>query len=402
MTHRSPLHGGPRRVPLLIGLAGTAALVLTLGIAGAALRTVDGAGTTAPAPSDAAPPTTPAPTVQPPRCTAETAIAELPLRRRLAQLLMVGVEAGGQGAALEVVQSEGVGGIFLRGNDTGLLTDGALGQVQAASPIPLAVGVDDEGGRVQRVDALDGSIPSARDMAASMTVQQVYQLARQRGTALHGRGVTIDFAPSVDVSDQPDTAVIGDRSFSADPAVAARYAGAFADGLRDAGVLPVLKHFPGHGRADGDSHAGAVATPPLDELAGADLLPYRELLGSGAGAVMVGHLDVPGLTEPGTPASISPAALALLRDELGFRGLVVTDDLGAMRAVTDRIDLPEAVRQALAAGVDMALWVTGARLGEVLDHLEAAVAAGSLPEQRVSEAVGRVLAAKAVDPCALG
>ena len=374
------------------------ALGLGLGVVGVAGRTPDGA----PAAREISPgPAAPAPApAEAPRCTPEGAGAALPLRERLAQLLIVGVDAGGPDEALAVVTDDQVGGIFLGGNATGLLTGGALAQVQAAAAIPLAVAVDDEGGRVQRIDALDGELPSARDMAADLTPRQVYELARRRGEALRARGVTIDFAPSVDVSDQPDDAVVGDRSFSSDAAVTTQYADAFARGLRDAEVLPVLKHFPGHGRA-GDSHTGEVSTPPLGQLQGVDLVPYRQLIGRGADAVMMGHLDVPGLTEPGTPASISPAALALLRDDLGFDGLVLSDDLGAMRAITDRFDLPEAVRAALAAGVDMALWVTDDRVGEVLDHLEAAVAAGSLPEQRVNEAVRRVLAAKGVDPCAL-
>ncbi|MQA16285.1 MAG: glycoside hydrolase family 3 protein [Pseudonocardiaceae bacterium] len=338
------------------------------------------------------------PAPQAPGCTAASAIAELPLRQRLAQLLMVGVDTRAE--AIEVVRDKEVGGIFLTGEGTALLTGGALEQVQDAATIPVAVAVDDEGGRVQRLDKLEGELPSAREMAQTMTPRQVYELARQRGAAMRDRGVTVDLAPVVDVSDQPDDAVIGDRSFSDDPQVVTRYAGAFARGLRAAGVLPVFKHFPGHGRAEGDSHEGKATTPPLDELRRVDLVPYRQLLDEPA-AVMVGHLDVPGLTEPATPTSISPDALALLREELGFGGLVISDDLAAMQAITDRVGLPAAVRRSLAAGSDVALSITDDELGEVLDHLEGAVAGGTLTEQRVNEAVERVLAAKGVDPCAL-
>lgn len=334
-------------------------------------------------------------------CDPATAVGQLPLRRRLAQLVMVGVDPHDPGEARDLVATEQVGGIFVGGSATGLLSEGALAQVQEVAQLPVAVAVDDEGGRVQRFDEIAGSIPSAREMAATMTPQQVRELARERGAVLRASGVTVDLAPTVDVSSQPDDDVIGDRSFAADPEMVIRYAEAFAQGLRDSGVLPVFKHFPGHGRTDGDSHEEAVRTPPVAELQRTDMLPYRRLLGSGADAVMVGHLDVPGLTDPATPASISPDALALLRDDVGYRGLVMTDDLGAMRAISDRMGLPEAVLQSLAAGVDIALWTSGDPPGEVLDHLEQAVGTGALPQSRVDDAAQRVLRVKGIDPCRL-
>lgn len=382
----------------LVTCAAAAVVVMWAGPGGAEPQASRSAGTvTSPTSTEAVTPV--APSAEPPPCAQESAVAQLPLRRRLAQLLMVGVDAAGPRDALAAVTSEQVGGIFLTGSATGLLSGGELTQVQDAAELPVAVAVDDEGGRVQRIDELDGDLPSARSMAATLSVDQVRRLAQQRGREMLARGVTVDFAPIVDVSSRPDNTVIGDRSFSGDPQIVARYAGAFAQGLRDAGVLPVFKHFPGHGRATGDSHRGSVSTPPVSELRKVDLLPYRQLLDGRPAAVMVGHLDVPRLTEPGTPASLSPAALALLRDQFGFNGLVFTDDLGAMAAVTSRVDLPEAVRRSLTAGADMALWVTTDRLTEVLDYLEQAVSDGSLPESRVNEAVGHVLAAKAVNLC---
>ena len=403
MTHRpgrSATHWSALVAVLVIGAA--AVIVGTLAMRGAQQPQASTSTTAVTPVEPVAPPMEPMPSIELVRCTQESAIAALPMRRRLAQLLMVGVDARGPREALAVVRSEQVGGIFLPGSATGLLSNGALEQVQAAAELPVAVAVDDEGGRVQRIDTLDGELPSARSMSANLSIERVYELAVKRGGQLRARGVTVDFAPSVDVSSQPDGAVIGDRSFSSDPNTVARYAGAFAKGLRDAGVLPVFKHFPGHGRATGDSHRGSVRTPPLAKLQEVDLLPYRQLLDGQLAAVMVGHLDVPGLTEPDTPASISPAALALLRDQYGFDGVVFTDDLAAMAAITDRVDLPAAVRQALAAGVDMALWITTERLSEVLDHLEQAVADGSLPESRVNSAVTHVLAAKTVNLCSRG
>ena len=328
-----------------------------------------------------------------PACAA--VVASLTPRARLAQRLMVGVDASDPVETAVLVRATQVGGVFLAGDATGLLRDQALRGVQAVARLPVAVAVDDEGGRVQRIDALDGQLPSARRLAREHTPEEVRALGQERGIALRARGVTMNFAPTVDLGGRPARDVIGDRAYSADPAVVARYAGAFAAGQRSAGILPVLKHFPGHGRADGDSHRGRVATPPLAELRAADLRPYAELLGGGPAGVMVGHLDVPGLTGE-MPSSLTPETYTLLRTEYGFDGLVLTDDLGAMRAVSARFALPEAVLRALDAGADMALWSAGGPVDPVLAELERALAAGELDPAANDRAVVRVLTAKGV------
>lgn len=320
-------------------------------------------------------------------------IAAMPIRDRIAQRLMVGIDPSDPDNAISVVRTTHVGGIFIGGTSTRILVGDHLRALQQAAHLPLAVAVDDEGGRVQRINHLDGSIPSARTMAASLSPAQVTQLASARGHALHALGITIDFAPVADISDQPTNAVIGDRSFSPDPNTTTTYAGAYATGLQDAGILPILKHFPGHGHASGDSHLGTVTTPPLDALEFADLVPYRHLLGAKPIGVMVGHLDVPGLTN-GLPASLSPATYHLLRTDLGFQGLTITDDLGAMHSITDHYDLPDAVLTALQAGADIALWTSTQRLNETLDRLEAAVQQHQLPVTDLNQAVQRILIAK--------
>lgn len=191
--------------------------------------------------------------------------------------------------------------------------------------------------------------------------------------------------------------MIGDRSFGSDPAVVTEYAGAYARGLRDAGVLPVLKHFPGHGHASGDSHTGGVTTPPLDVLMGDDLVPYRTLTGQAPVAVMVGHMQVPGLTGS-DPASLSPAAYNLLRSGgyggPGFGGLVYTDDLSSMGAINQRYGVADAVLRALQAGADNALWITTAEVPAVLDRLEQALASGELNQGAVDASLQRNAAVK--------
>jgi beta-N-acetylhexosaminidase len=315
------------------------------------------------------------------------------LNDKLGQLLMIGVEPPTAAQALALVRDDHVGGLFIGSTDTSLLTGGAIGKARSAAALPLFVGIDEEGGRVQRVIGPHGPLPSARTMASTLSPVQVQTLAVSLGEELRKLGVNVDLAPDADVSDQPANAVIGDRSFSDSPNTVTAYAGAFAAGLRATGVLPVLKHFPGHGHATGDSHTGPAVTPPLSSLLNDDLVPYRSLPETGVTAVMVGHLEVPGLT--GTvPASLSPAAYTLLRDTFHFNGVATTDDLGAMTAVTANYDLPTAVLLAIQSGADIALWTTGTQVGQVIARLASAVASGQLPRQRVDQAVARVLAAK--------
>jgi beta-N-acetylhexosaminidase len=322
-------------------------------------------------------------------------VAKLPLRRRLAQLLMVGLNPASPGDAVQLVQDEQVGGLFIGGNDTASLHNGAITKAKAVAALPLFVGIDEEGGRVQRIPGPYGRLPSARTMATTMNTTQVRTLATSLGNELRGLGINVDFAPDADVSDQPANAVIGDRSFSNNPTVVTAYAGAFAAGLRATGVLPVLKHFPGHGHAVGDSHTGSAIDPPLSSLLTDDLVPYRTLPSAGRGAVMVGHIEVPGLTG-GLPASLSPAAYQLLRTTYGFNGVAFTDDLGSMIAVTAHYTLPDSVLLALRSGADVALWTTDSQLPQVLDRLTAATASGELPMDRVNQAATRVLTAKGV------
>ncbi len=335
----------------------------------------------------------------PPVCGDPT--TQLSIRDKLAQLLMVGVKNPDDARA--VVNGYHVGGIFI-GSWTDLsMFKGPLADIAAkAGPLPLAVSVDEEGGRVSRLKSLIGPAPSPRQLAQSQTVAQVHDLAAERGKKMRELGITVDFAPVVDVTDAPDDSVIGDRSFGSNPDTVTAYAGAYAQGLRDAGLLPVLKHFPGHGHGSGDSHTGGVVTPPLSELQNSDLVPYRTLVTATPVAVMVGHLEVPGLTGD-VPASLSPAAVQLLRNGVGyngppFNGPVFSDDLSSMAAISDRYGVSEAVLRTLQAGTDVALWVTTDEVPAVLDRLQKAVSAGELPAQRVDDSLVRVATMKGRSP----
>ncbi len=408
----APSHGIPARAhsrrpsrrAILFACLVAIAVVAGGAIAGLRLERTHRAASS---PASAPPGTGAAPSsALPPGCDTARLLASMSNRDKLAQLLMVGVTDASDARA--VVANQHVGGIFIASwTNLSMLTDGSLAEIAgSAGPLRLAVSVDEEGGRVERLSApsLLGPAPSARTLAHSESADQAYQLALDRGRKMRRLGITIDFAPVVDVTDAPDYTVIGDRSFSDDPAVVTNYAGVYARGLRDAGVLPVLKHFPGHGHASGDSHATGVVTPPLDEMRDVDLVPYRTLVTQAPVGVMVGHMQVPGLTG-NDPASLSAAAISLLRNGKGyggppFDGPVFTDDLSSMRAITDRYGIAEAVLKALQAGNDTALWVSTTAVPAVLDRLVSAVNAGELSMPSIDASVRRMAAAKAFNsPC---
>jgi beta-N-acetylhexosaminidase len=333
----------------------------------------------------------------------ESVLTSMSIRDKLAQLLMVGVT--GEADARAVVATQHVGGIFIGSwTDLTMLKNRSLIDIAgSAGPVPLAVSVDEEGGRVERLSTLIGSAPSARVLAQTESPAQVYQLALDHGRKMRYYGVTIDFAPVVDTTNASDDTVIGDRSFSDKPDVVIAYAGEYARGLRDAGVLPVLKHFPGHGRASGDSHKTEVVSPPLADLKTLDLVPYRTLAAQLPVGVMIGHMQVPDLT--GTdPASLSEKTVDLLRKGTGyggppFDGPVFTDDLSSMKAITDRYSIAEAALKALQAGADTALWVTTAEVPAVLDRLVTAFERHDLNKDKIEASVRRMAAAKAFSRC---
>lgn len=344
-----------------------------------------------------APPTSSTVKAQPPAKPACGDPAAIPLRDKLAQLLMVGVRNGDDAKA--VVTAYHVGGIFIGSwTDMSMLGPNLDKDLSASTALPLAVSVDEEGGRVARLSKLIGPAPSARVLAQTQTPDQVYGLALDRGHKMRGLGITVDFAPDVDVTNAPDDTVIGDRSFSSDPAKVTEYARQYARGLRDAGLLPVIKHFPGHGHGSGDSHTGGVTTPPLSQLQNDDLIPYRALVTAAPIGVMVGHLQVPGLTGD-EPASVNRAAVQLLRTGTGYQapafdGPIFSDDLSSMLAIKDRYSVPDAVLKTLQAGTDVALWVTTDEVPAVLDRLEKAVAAGELAVAGVDASVQRIAKVK--------
>lgn len=318
--------------------------------------------------------------------------------RQLAALtLWPAAYADGWDLTRSLVADHGVGGVLLMQMD-GFDADGLRREIDAlddASALGLLVATDEEGGPVQRLRSL-GSLPSENELSSTSGVAAVERQIAEHGRLLAAVGVDVVLGPVVDVLPLDGSPPLqASRFFAGDAADVAAYGRAYVDGWASAGLVPTLKHFPGHGSASGDTHDVAGVTPPLSVLWSRDLVPYESLVGPGV-AVMIGHLIVPDLTD-GLPASRSAAAVDLLRGPLGHGdGLVVADALD-MAAVG--LDVPDAAVASLAAGVDVLLFTDPSRTGEVIDRIVAAVASGELDDQRLREAATRVLRLLPSTPC---
>jgi len=303
----------------------------------------------------------------------------------------------------------GAGGIILFGSTAPANLGEVLRTLAATAPGGIAplVMTDEEGGAVQRMANLVGSIPSARSMGATMTPAQIQSLVTSSAKKMRAAGITMDLAPVLDLDNgngpnnlDPD----GTRSFSLNANTTTADAQAFAAGLAAGGIIPVIKHFPGLGQASANTDVKPATTLPWTTLEGAGLLPFKSAISAGAPAVMIANAVVPGLTT--LPASISPNAITgELRDQLGFQGLVMTDSLSAGALVDIGYTVPKAVVAAIAAGADMVLYTAAAAsvaslTTSTVAALVAAVGAGTLDRSRLESAVVHVLAAKDVDLCA--
>jgi beta-N-acetylhexosaminidase len=299
---------------------------------------------------------------------------------------------------------QGAGGVILFGSSAPTDLGQQLAGLKAQAPGGVAplIMTDEEGGPVQRMPNLVGPLASPRAMTASLSPEGVRQLGEATGHQLMANGVDVDLAPVLDLASGPGPDLQhtdGPRSFSLDPGIAASYGLGFAQGLLAAGVMPVVKHFPGEGQATANSDDAPASTPALSELEGSDLVPFSDAVRARLPAVMIGNDTIPGLTSG--PASLSSTAIGgLLSRQLGFGGLVLTDSLSAGSIRSIGLDVPHAAVQAVTAGADMVLYDLSASSGpDVVNQLTAAVGDGTLPLSRLDDAVGHVLSAKRVNLC---
>lgn len=271
-----------------------------------------------------------------------------------------------------------------------------LSNTVSYSSFPLFLGVDEEGGRVARVaDALKlENVGAMGDIGETGDTQAAYAANQKISSYLASYGFNVDFAPVADVLTNADNSVIGDRSFSGDPNIAAQMVSSAVQGMQSTGLSACIKHFPGHGDTAGDSHTGAAETTRTkEEMEGTEFLPFKAGIEAGADMVMVGHISAPELNGgEKIPASLSENVITgILRNEWGYDGIVITDAMN-MGAVTEYYESDVAAIMALKAGADMVMMPENFEMA--YEGVLKAVQDGTISEERVNDSLKRIYRVK--------
>lgn len=346
------------------------------------------------------------------RAAVDERIGAMTLEQKVAQLFIVTPEALVEGVSQvtqagdmtrEGVTAHPVGGIVYFAQNlldpeqtTTMLANVKQFYADAGNVAPF-IAVDEEGGTVVRIADNEAfgaqDVGDASALGSAGDTEAAKRAAEQIADYLMPLGFNLDFAPVADVVDPLRSDTMGLRSFSSDAAVAADMVRAEVEGFRDKKMLCCAKHFPGIGAAAGDSHEGAITIEATnEELEAVDLVPFRAAIESGVPMIMVGHVSLPNIVGDSTPAPLSSAVVqGMLRDSLGYTGIIVTDSL-SMGAITDYYAPAEAAVAALKAGCDIPLMPE--RLDEAYQGVLSAVQVGELTEERLDESLTRILTAK--------
>ena len=348
----------------------------------------------------------------------DTMIAEMTIEEKVGQLIMVGFEGTQANEAIEThIRKRFVGGIVLFSRNiqspqqTAELTNELQRLAEAtARQIPLFIGIDQEGGWVIRLKEGATVLPGNMALGATDSTELAERAGEITAVELAAVGVNLNFAPVMDVNNNLDNPVIGRRSFGESPELVSRLGVPYIQGLQRNGVLATAKHFPGHGDTTVDSHFDLpTVNHDLERIHALELQPFRAAIDADVAAIMTAHIIYPAF-DADRPATLSPTILTdLLRKELGFDGLLITDDM-EMKAIDDRYRSGEAAVMAVEAGADivMVLW-TPAKQIEVFDTLLSAIKSGRISQARLDQSVERILKSKEaafdrrfVDPDAVG
>ncbi len=330
-------------------------------------------------------------------------IGELTLRQKIGQMLMCGFHGTEPSEDIErLIREKHLGGIiYFRRN---LVEPAQVAKLSASlqqlalahGGVPLLIAIDQEGGMVTRIDQGMTPIPGSMALGATGDAEAAYEAAKVSGSELKAMGINMNFAPCLDINNNPLNPVIGVRSYGGDAETVGRLGTAAVRGYQEAGIAATVKHFPGHGDTGEDSHTALPVVPhPQERLDRLELGPFRRAAELGVDAVMTAHVLFPAVEPERLPATLSSRVIdGLLRQELGYAGVVVTDCL-EMNAIAGHYGIAEGAVRAVEAGADLVLVSHRIeRQQTALDALVQAVESGRIREERIDRSVERLLALK--------
>ena len=328
-------------------------------------------------------------------------MAEMTLEEKIGQLLIVGLEGYSMDDnTLEMIEKHHVGGFILykkniKDVEQLVALTNSLKTANCKNKIPLFISVDEEGGGVTRMPDGIKKLPSSGIIGRMENEELSYEVGKILGYELNIFGFNMNFAPVLDINSNPKNPVIGERAFGADKEVVSKLGVQTMKGIQSQGVISVVKHFPGHGDTSVDSHIGLPRVDHgLERLREFELVPFARAIENGADAVMVAHILFPQI-DPDNPSTLSKTIITdILKGEMGFEGVVITDDM-TMGAIVENYSIGDAVVKSILAGSDLILVCHGYENElQAIDAIRGAVEKGIISEDRIDESVYKVLKLK--------
>lgn len=328
-------------------------------------------------------------------------IKNMSLEEKIGQMLIAGIDSYEINEnEIKLIKEYHIGGFILFGrnveNPEQLLNlTNSIKKENADNPIPLFISVDEEGGRISRIPKTVTNLPASRTIGKVNNSEFSNDVGLRLAEKVAAFGFNMNFAPVLDINSNPKNPVIGNRSFGSEAALVSELGVATMRGIRDGGVIPVVKHFPGHGDTAEDSHLGLpTVNNDLNRLESFELIPFKNAIENGADCIMVAHILLPKI-DAENPATLSKTIITdILRDKLKYDGVVITDDMN-MGAIEKNYDLAEAALKAVNAGNDIVLVAHKYENAlYVLHTIQKAVLDGLISEERIDQSVYRILRLK--------
>lgn len=328
----------------------------------------------------------------------EKKMNKMNLEEKIAQMLIIYYQSIEYDETIEnVIKTYNPGGFILFDNNIenyeGL--NSFIKSMKKDAKIPMFISIDEEGGRVQRLDNLKDievtRVPAMEKVGLTNDEELAYEIGKITGKKLNIFGINMDYAPVLDINSNPNNEAIGDRCFGNNAEIVSKMALAFGKGLRYEGIIPVYKHFPGHGDTNTDPHEELpILNKTKEELYNLELKPFIEAINNNVEVIMIGHFNVPSLSKD--PSSLSKEVITdLLKEELGYKGLVITDALN-MEALTDNYGEEEVLIKAINAGVDILLMPGTTK--DTIMTIKGSIRDGKIKEKQIDKSVKKILTLK--------